>query len=127
MAALMGRLSTSAPAPAALSTRRAASGPYATDEMASDGQHRRARGRLWRRERIEPQVRRATDAGLMSPAMTRGFARLLTILDERVGPIEPPARLHGDLWGGNLMCDDRGALPDRSGGLRRATEVDPRR
>ena len=26
-----------------------------------------------------------------------------------VGPAEPPARLHGDLWGGNLICDDRGA------------------
>ena len=25
------------------------------------------------------------------------------------GPPEPPARLHGDLWGGNLLCDDRGA------------------
>jgi fructosamine-3-kinase len=30
------------------------------------------------------------------------------VLVARVGPEEPPSRLHGDLWGGNLHVDDAG-------------------
>ena len=30
-------------------------------------------------------------------------------LPQRCGPAEPPARLHGDLWGGNLLTDEHGA------------------
>jgi len=41
--------------------------------------------------------------------MRQGFDRLFRVLEELCGPAEPPARLHGDLWGGNLLCDDRGA------------------
>ena len=37
----------------------------------------------------------------------RGEA-LLARLDDLVGPDEPPSRLHGDLWGGNWMCDSGG-------------------
>jgi len=36
------------------------------------------------------------------------FERLFAVLSDRVGPPEPPARLHGDLWSGNLMVDERG-------------------
>ncbi len=58
--------------------------------------------------RLEPQLRLAHQQGLASPVLRRGFARVLARLPELVGPPEPPARLHGDLWGGNLMVDERG-------------------
>jgi len=34
--------------------------------------------------------------------------RLLARLDDLVGPEEPPARLHGDLWSGNVHSDEAG-------------------
>ena len=51
----------------------------------------------------------AVDGGARVDRMRRGFERLFAALDDLVGPAEPPARLHGDLWGGNLLCDDTGA------------------
>jgi fructosamine-3-kinase len=64
---------------------------------------------FYRQRRLEPQLRMATDRGLASGEMRRGFQRLFANLDGLVGAPEPPARLHGDLWGGNLMCDVEGA------------------
>ena len=64
---------------------------------------------FYRTRRLEPQLRQAVDAGLASPRMRQGFQRLFAELDGLVGPAEPPARLHGDLWGGNLLCDADGA------------------
>ncbi|HEV3030889.1 MAG TPA: fructosamine kinase family protein [Polyangia bacterium] len=64
---------------------------------------------FYRARRLEPQLRRAADEGLASSRMRRGFERLFAELDALVGPPEPPARLHGDLWGGNLLCDEAGA------------------
>ena len=48
-------------------------------------------------------------SGTHRPASAQRFDRLFDRLESLVGPAEPPSRLHGDLWGGNLHIDDRGA------------------
>jgi len=58
--------------------------------------------------RLEPQLRLAADRGLVDTAMRRSFEALERGLPERVGPQEPPSRLHGDLWAGNLHVDEEG-------------------
>jgi fructosamine-3-kinase len=64
---------------------------------------------FYRARRLEAQLRRAADNGRASSRMRQGFDRLFRALEELCGPAEPPARLHGDLWGGNLLCDENGA------------------
>jgi fructosamine-3-kinase len=64
---------------------------------------------FYRERRLEPQLRLALDGGRVPPALAAAFDRLFTRLAELVGPAEPVARLHGDLWGGNLHVDERGA------------------
>ncbi len=55
--------------------------------------------------RLGPLARLAADRGALpaeAPALLdRGTARL----PELAGPPEPPARVHGDLWSGNVMTD----------------------
>ena len=63
---------------------------------------------FYRARRLEAQLRLAADEGRASSRMRQGFERLFRVLDELCGPAEPAARLHGDLWGGNLLCDARG-------------------
>ena len=60
-------------------------------------------------ERLEPQLARAVAGGLASGRLRDGFARLAGRLANLVGAEEPPARLHGDLWAGNLHVDEQGA------------------
>jgi fructosamine-3-kinase len=59
--------------------------------------------------RLEPQVRTAIDRGRAPASWQRGFARLFAVMDDLAGPPEPPSRLHGDLWSGNVMVDEHGA------------------
>jgi fructosamine-3-kinase len=63
---------------------------------------------FYRERRLLPQLRLAVDGQRASVAMRREFERLLSRLAEFVGPPEPPARLHGDLWGGNALVDEQG-------------------
>ncbi|HUH04793.1 MAG TPA: fructosamine kinase family protein [Kofleriaceae bacterium] len=60
-------------------------------------------------QRLAPQVRLAVDHGHAPHSWLRDFDRLCQRLPELAGPPEPPARLHGDLWSGNLHRDPRGA------------------
>ncbi len=50
--------------------------------------------------RITPYLRRATVFG---PADRRLVGTVAGRLPELAGPAEPPARLHGDLWNGNVV------------------------
>lgn len=58
--------------------------------------------------RLGPQVERMLRSGLGLELAAR-LEGLLRDLPGRVGPEEPPARLHGDLWGGNLLVARGGA------------------
>jgi len=64
---------------------------------------------FYRERRLEPQLRLALESGRAPAAFAPAFGRLFTRLEELVGPAESAARLHGDLWGGNLHVDERGA------------------
>lgn len=66
---------------------------------------------FYARRRIEPYVRMLRDAGALADAGP--FDRLAARLPALAGPPEPPARLHGDLWSGNLVwAADRVHLVD---------------
>jgi fructosamine-3-kinase len=63
---------------------------------------------FFRDERLLPQLELAKRSGRASSALVKGFERLSTRLADLVGPPEPPARLHGDLWSGNLHVGPAG-------------------
>ena len=74
---------------------------------------------------LRPLVAPAADRGALSAAAARAVERVCERLPGLAGPAEPPARLHGDLWSGNVMAGADGAAwlidPAAYGGHR---EVD---
>lgn len=58
--------------------------------------------------RLEPLVRMGVDAGVLDAGCGPLLDRLRTRLPGLLGPEEAPARVHGDLWSGNVMTDERG-------------------
>lgn len=69
---------------------------------------------FYRDARLEPQLRLARDSGRLPASEAARFDRLLRSLPSLVGPPESPARLHGDLWSGNVLAgaDGRPVLID---------------
>jgi len=63
---------------------------------------------FYREARLQPLVARAVRERRLSPRTAREFETLLGKLEALCGPPEPPARLHGDLWSGNLLCSAQG-------------------
>lgn len=58
--------------------------------------------------RIEALARQALDAGNLDPEGAAVIGRLSDGMADFCGPPSSPARLHGDLWGGNVMAGPDG-------------------
>lgn len=63
---------------------------------------------FWFTRRIEPLARQATDRGSLPHGASALVDRLGAQLEALAGQPEPPARVHGDLWSGNLLVDRDG-------------------
>ncbi|MGW4765373.1 fructosamine kinase family protein [Streptomyces pseudogriseolus] len=78
---------------------------------------------VWYAEhRVLPYLRRAVDAGTMDAGEAAVVERVCARLPDLAGPAEPPARLHGDLWNGNVLWGADGRVrvidPAAHGGHR---------
>lgn len=75
--------------------------------------------------RLLPAMRAARERHGISPRGAEAVERVCDRIDDLCGPAEPPARLHGDLWSGNVLADAEGRAwlidPTAYGGHR---EVD---
>ena len=52
--------------------------------------------------RLRPLLKRVVDSRMAPSNWSQRFEALFAAMPNLVGPAEPPARLHGDLWQGNL-------------------------
>ncbi|MGV9566606.1 fructosamine kinase family protein [Streptomyces sp. NPDC003480] len=72
--------------------------------------------------RVLPYLRSAVDAGTLRPAEAAVVEDVCERLPALAGPAEPPARLHGDLWNGNVLWGADGQVwlidPAAHGGHR---------
>jgi fructosamine-3-kinase len=82
-------------------------------------------GPFFAEHRIRPYLRAARDDGAVDRSgavlIDRVCERLAGADPELTGPVEPVARLHGDLWSGNVLWTPRGAVlidPAAHGGHR---------
>jgi len=79
-------------------------------------------GAWYARERVLPYLRRAVDAGNATRAQAADVERACAAAsDGRFDDDAPPARIHGDLWSGNVQWTDGGAVlidPAAHGGHR---------
>jgi fructosamine-3-kinase len=53
--------------------------------------------------RLAPFLHSAADAGTLPRADVRLVERVIAQIGELAGPAEPPARIHGDCWSGNVL------------------------
>ena len=59
--------------------------------------------------RIAPLKQRAEDLGLLTRPLAGRLNELIDAIPQLAHVSEPAARLHGDLWNGNILADENGA------------------
>ncbi|MGW0882440.1 fructosamine kinase family protein [Streptomyces sp. NPDC002671] len=78
--------------------------------------------RWYAEHRLLPYLRAAVDAGTLGAGEAAPVERVCERLPDLAGPAEPPARLHGDLWNGNVLWGADGEVqlidPAAHGGHR---------
>jgi fructosamine-3-kinase len=69
---------------------------------------------FYAQRRLQPLVALCLARGTLSVAGARAIELVCERIGDLAGPPEPPARLHGDLWGGNVLAgaDGRARLID---------------
>ncbi|WP_020577963.1 fructosamine kinase family protein [Actinopolymorpha alba] len=55
------------------------------------------------RYRVEPYLRMAFNRGRLGADDANAICEVLDRIEDLAGPPEPPARVHGDLWSGNII------------------------
>jgi fructosamine-3-kinase len=58
--------------------------------------------------RLRPLLEIARQRGALSSSGAQAVEEVCERIGQLAGPPEPPARLHGDLWSGNVMADRQG-------------------
>ena len=72
-------------------------------------------------QRLRPYLRQTRDQGSLTPGDAREVERVVDSVARLAGEAEPPARVHGDLWNGNVLWRERDAVlidPAAHGGHR---------
>ena len=64
--------------------------------------------RFYPERRVLPYLRGAVDRGAVDAAGASVIESVCARIEELAGPPELPARIHGDLWAGNVHWDTRG-------------------
>lgn len=79
-------------------------------------------GRFYAEQRVRPFLAPAVDAGNLAPAAARIVERALNrVADGALDDDSTPARIHGDLWSGNVLWSAEGVVlidPAAHGGHR---------
>ncbi|HET7172818.1 MAG TPA: fructosamine kinase family protein [Nocardioidaceae bacterium] len=63
---------------------------------------------FWATRRVLPYLRAARDRGAISTPAATAVEQVATLAGDLAGPPEPPQRIHGDLWSGNVVWSNGG-------------------
>jgi len=75
--------------------------------------------------RVRPYLRLASDAGQLTAEQTDVIEAACRVVPEVAGPPVAPARLHGDLWSGNVCWSPGPHRPDGAAAPTEAWLIDP--